>query len=52
MSNSANGDPDVPHPLLSGHVNNAQHGYLIAEWLLADTHQSKPVRQEFEQTAH
>lgn len=39
----------VLDPLRSSRADNARHGYLMAEWLLANTRQSKPVRHEIEQ---
>lgn len=39
----------VLDPLRSAKEENARHGYRMAEWVLANTRQSKPVRQEIEQ---
>jgi hypothetical protein len=33
-------------PLRSGRAENARHGYRMGTWLLANTRQSKPVRDE------
>jgi hypothetical protein len=36
----------ILEPLRSGDKDNARHGYQLGTWLLANTKQSKPVKDE------